>query len=270
MTTLYVDPNFRQVDLAEVCKELPNEMSKLDMLKAVYGYSNGYDLPESSNMLLTDFADFETAKEARTTASQFHTYINKGKKQEENLALAIAERDRIMSSLSSLTPEEMKSLGDNMDKLLKVIDSEGKVGFAKGDDGKIVLKGSGTRSGNGDRSNPLPPIEETDWIMRGNGKPTAEAVLMVKTDVLKGTGEKKGDLFIPGMWQAFHKPKNENKYTDWGSLGKVDGLAYSTLNLACNNRVQENEGKSIGVSGLKTVELDEVIEILKQAGFELA
>lgn len=126
-------------------------------------------------------------------------------------------------------------------------------------------------NGGGDRTNPLPPIEDTNWIMRGNGNEKAEAVLMVKTDVLKGTGKKRDDPFKPGLWQAFRKEKGEGKnFSNWGSLGKVDGLAYSSLNLACNNRVQGNNGTSIGVAGLSTIELDEVTEILKQAGFELA
>lgn len=179
----------------------------------------------------------ETAKEQRVNAGLLHKHATQGVKQSENLAQAIAERKALYDQITSgeLSFEEIKELSPDMTKVIKVIDSEGKIGFTKGDDGKITLKGS-TRSGNGDRTNPLPDFKTAENIKRGQN---GNVVLCTKTD---------------DEWFGYKEDgtcHNLGKATSWTHL---------------NNRIGKEmlNGKgSDGVNGLSECEEEDLVALDK-------
>ncbi|MCK5600831.1 hypothetical protein KAR91_03120 [Candidatus Pacearchaeota archaeon] len=211
----------------------------------------------------------ESAKEQKKATGELYNHATSGANQAENLAQAIAKQAEIMASfMSGLQPEEIKEQSANLEKVMKVIASEGKTGFTVSDDGKITLKGgSGSRSANGDRANPLPPIEETDYIIKG-----AEAngfVALFKSDQFNEAGLKKSDKLIPGHWYASILDESKKRIL-WGSVGKIEGIsAWSNLAQTCHNRVEGKDAKSVGISGLNILSETNFATIIGELGLTL-
>ena len=221
----------REIDLTETV-QMDGKTAKVELLKALYGYSDGYDI--SGDVLLSEFSYHENANDARKEAGKFYGFINKGKAKEAKIAQAQAEVDKIESQMEVAMAEQdmisMIALSDERSKALLELEK--------------TKKG---KTSNGDRSNPLPPIAESNAFIR---KSNGQSVLVLRGDSIPDYEGMK----ISEYWQAFQIASNGEQKGFWvwqGELGEC--TSNSDLNAKINRQILDLPGSSIGVNGLTVV-----------------
>lgn len=209
----------------------------------------------SGDFLITKASNHETANDARKEAGQFHAYINKGKAKKQAIAKA---QEKVDSTLADLTAAVLDA---DTDRILAINDELTK---AK----KALTKAQAGRSGNGngDRSNPLPDIEVTNYATKGKN---GSIVFIWRSDICVETGLKKDDPLIPGHWYAGITDPDTKKYRNWGSLGECEEMSWSGIGGAVNQRVNENPGSSNGTGGLSVISDINAKLAIEEMGFTL-
>lgn len=239
------DGECREIDLSEVI-QVHGKTTKLELLKTLYGYSEGYDV--AGDVLLTEFCYYESVGDARKEAGKFYNWANKGKAKEEAIAKTQADFD-----IAKLTQRETVMREDATDDEIDLVS----LAYVKARKALEKAKtGKATSAGNGNRTNTLPKVEEgaTCFIRKANG----QSVLALLGKIIPN--HEAHGLSAKSM-QAFQMTKDGQDKGFWkweGTLGEC--TSNSNLNAKINRDVLGigGEHNSIGVNGLSAPNSDQI------------
>ena len=177
----------------------------------------------------------ETRRIVMKSASEIFNWMTKGAKKQQRINEASAAIAFAIEGLGvAVTSGIMDAIMDATDKL-----QVARKALAKAENGS-----SGSR-GNGDRTNPLPAIGQTDIISRGKN---GDRMLAIRTDVILAHNQ----TALEGAWQLFRIDTDGN-FQYQHPLGVEDFTSWSSLNGEISARLGL-PGESIGVNGLEPID----------------
>lgn len=256
--------------LISVRNPLTEELQKLDMTKKGHRAQLATLFPrsafvvsavQSANSKEYDFEHGKEAKEIKASFGKDFTEVFSPIAKAAKIAVLETERNEKIAVLEKKRDDAKTAFAivagsSDMDKILAaskpvhaatqaiadcIAEYEAKIETVR--NGKIK---AGARSGNGDRANPLPAIEQAQAFIR---KSSGGNVLVIRGDAIR-QGSERGLI----GWQHFQVAKDGSDKGFWvwgGTLGNP--TSNSALNLKINQDVLNLPGASIGVNGMTAV-----------------